>query len=150
MNTVGLTQFLNKFQSNHVFKGVFACDMLPNKISLPACFIINLSPISESGTHWVALYIDENGFGEYFDSYGLKPTNKFILYFIKFHCKKYQYNKRQLQHINSKTCGLYAASYLAYKLRKKSLIIFCNIFCSNTFINDIVIENLFSYLNKNG
>lgn len=148
MNTIELREFLSKFQTNHVFKGVFACDMLPKKVSLPAAFIINLSPISEPGIHWVSLYIDENGSGEYFDSYGLKPTNKCILHFIKFHCKICSYNKRQLQHINSIMCGLYSASYIVHKLMKKSLQDFCKMFGKNTYINDIVIEKIFCYLNK--
>lgn len=148
MNTLELRDFLNKFQRNNIFKGVFACDTIPTNFSLPAAFIINLAPISDPGTHWVALYIDINGTCEYFDSYGLKPTNKYIMYFIKFHCKSININNVQLQHINSRVCGMYSALYIVYKLKKKSMDEYCNKFCKNTFVNDIVVQNLFSYFKR--
>lgn len=146
MNTLELRDLLMKFQRKEIFKGVFACDMLPDTFSLPAAFVINLSPISQPGTHWVALYIAKDGTSEYLDSYGIKPTNKCILHFIKFHSKQNTYNNIQFQHINSNTCGIYAASYIIYKLKKKSMKEYCQKFGKNTFINDVIIQNLYTYL----
>lgn len=39
----------------------------------PAALIFNTDPHNENGSHWVAIYIDQNGLGMHFDSYGLLP-----------------------------------------------------------------------------
>ena len=35
--------------------------------------VLNKDPADEPGEHWVAVYINEDRKGEYFDSYGMTP-----------------------------------------------------------------------------
>ena len=51
------------------FLGVFSRDNLPQPISLPFSLIANIDKQVESGTHWIAMFVDKKGRGEYFDSY---------------------------------------------------------------------------------
>ena len=87
--------------------------------------IFNLSPHYDSGSHWVALFIDCN-LKEiyYFDSYGdVAPTNirKFARIVqnqsIKFG-KKYKYftNKKRHQYKNSE-CGMYCLYFIIQMLK---------------------------------
>lgn len=69
MDTISINCTIKPFQRQSIFKGVFPCDSLPNQFSLPAIFVINLSPHTEGGTHWVAVYIPVNRIAYYFDSF---------------------------------------------------------------------------------
>lgn len=149
MNTKELNQFLLKFPISKIFKGVFASDCLPSKVKLPFACIINLSSSTQFGSHWVSLYIDENGRCEYMDSYGLKPKVKYIIYFIKIHSKTLSINNIQLQHVASNTCGKYAAIFLLYKINGGTINNFSKLFSKNTFINDLTINNYFKYYTQN-
>ena len=40
----------------------------------PSAYVINSDPSSEPGEHWIAVYFDKCGRGEYFNSYGLAPA----------------------------------------------------------------------------
>ena len=57
------------------FKGVYAIDemKLIKTVSYPSSFVINLDPSCKPGSHWVAVYFDRNGVGEYFDSFARYP-----------------------------------------------------------------------------
>ena len=41
--------------------------------TLPAAFVCNTDDGDEPGEHWIALYLDADGRGDYFCSYGLPP-----------------------------------------------------------------------------
>jgi len=75
MNT---TQINCALKSNRIFRGVFARDQLEN-VSLdryPIAFVVNTDKSSGPGEHWVAIFIDQNGRGYYFDSYGRPPLKE--------------------------------------------------------------------------
>ena len=57
--------------------GVFSRDNLPNKIK-DGAYIINLDEYSDIGTHWVALYVNNNDI-TYFDSFGVEHIPKEII-----------------------------------------------------------------------
>lgn len=144
MNTIQINKFLSKYQRDNIFKGVFACDKLPSKMNLPAALVVNLAPATSSGTHWISIFIDAYGTAEVFCSFGLKPKQKEILYFLKMHSKNVVYNRTQLQQISSNTCGKYACIYIIYKLRGYSLKSILNIFSKNPFVNDKHINDLYN------
>ena len=56
-----LTNFeIQKYYQNELrFNGVYSRDNLPDKIKDEA-YIINLDEYSDIGTHWVALYVQNN------------------------------------------------------------------------------------------
>lgn len=150
MDTLQILRIFEKYQHSNVFKGVFPCDNLPKKISLPAALIINLSKSVEPGSHWVSLCIDKHGHGEYFCSLGFKvEKNYYIENFVKRYCKKIICNTQQLQHINSNYCGLYAVAFIFYKLRGGNLDNFLKKFSKNTIVNDIYIHNQYTYYINN-
>ena len=71
MNTLQIERLLKKgLKSKTIFKKVCALDQL-EKPTFPSAYVINSDPSSEPGEHWVAVYFDKRGRGEYFDSYGL-------------------------------------------------------------------------------
>ena len=66
-----LTNFeIQKYCQNEAkFNGAFSRDNLPYKIK-DGAYIINLDEYSDIGTHWVALYVQNNDI-TYFDSFGV-------------------------------------------------------------------------------
>ena len=70
-----LTNFeIQKYYQNELrFNGVFSRDNL-QKIKDEA-YIINLDEYSDIGTHWVALYVQNNDV-TYFDSFGVEHIPK--------------------------------------------------------------------------
>lgn len=146
MDTISIREFIRPHQRQNIFKGVFPCDSMPNSFRLPATFVINLSQHDEPGTHWVALYISETGNAFYFDSFGLKPSNFHINAFIKVHAKSVRYNNKQLQHITSNKCGRFCCVFVVSVLKNCSIDSFIARFGLNLYVNDITVENMYSYL----
>lgn len=148
MDTISISKFLTPYQTKNIFKGVFPCDLLPSRFTLPAVFVINLSPHHEPGSHWVALYISERGLAYYFDSFGMPINNKFIHAFLKMHSKKIAYNSNQVQHLISNKCGKFCCGFVVNVLKSIPIDRFLNKFGTNLLINDFIIENMYNYLKK--
>lgn len=148
MNTLEIIKYVEQYKKNGIFKGVFACDDLPDAFDAPAAFIINLSRKSEIGSHWVALYIDIYGNAYYFDSFGVPPKNKDIIFFIRLHAKKIKINDKQLQHISSTKCGQFCCGFIVTVLTKKPISNFVSKFSSNLYVNDIIIDQIYKYFER--
>lgn len=148
MDTLSIERFIAPYQKQKMFKGVFPCDSLPKKFTLPASFVINLSAHNECGSHWVALYINNDRQAFYFDSFGFGIRNKFIRSFLKVHCKTFTCNTKQLQHVMSNKCGKFCCVFITSILNNARIDDFLNKFSVNLFVNDIVIENMYKYLEK--
>jgi len=104
--------------TKHSFVGVFPSDCLPTSLeALPAAIVCNTDPISKPGQHWIALFIDDNGVGEYFDSYGQEPSVPDIKDFLHRNCDSWQHNPRTVQGMMSSTCGQYCLYYLLLRCR---------------------------------
>lgn len=149
MDTFSITSVIKSYQRSNIFKGVFPCDSLPNQFSLPAIFVINLSPHTDPGSHWVAIYIASSKYVFYFDSFGLPINNKYIAQFLTKHALRIVHNEKQLQHITSNKCGQFCCVFAISILKNCTIPSFMSKFCKNLFVNDIVIENMFNYLKKN-
>ena len=54
---------------------------MPNKIK-DGAYVINLDDYSDIGTHWIALWVDNNSI-TYFDSFGVEYIPKEIKTFIR-------------------------------------------------------------------
>ena len=76
-----LTNFeiLKYYQNEPRFNGVYSRENLP-KIK-DGVYVINLDEYSDIGTHWVALYVQNNNV-TYFDSFGVEHIQKEIKAFI--------------------------------------------------------------------
>ena len=69
MNTIQIERFLKKDpDARKIFKKPCARNQLKH-VTYPSAYVINTHPSSLHGEHWIAMYFDENGKGEYFDSY---------------------------------------------------------------------------------
>lgn len=148
MDTLSINNFIKSYQKCNIFKGVFACDTLPRRITYPAAFVVNLSKHNESGSHWIAIYISEDKRAYYFDSFGFGINNTFIDSFLNQHSIHIAHNRKQLQHITSNKCGRFCCVFIVSLLNDVSIRTFLNRFSINLFINDIVIENMYTFLKK--
>ena len=127
------------------FVGVFARNTLPSKVKLPFALICNTDLIQQPGTHWVAIYSDKNGIGDYFDSYGLPPLYPEFEYFLKRNCPNgYMHNRVLLQCFDCVTCGEYCIAYVITRLHNGSNADFISLFTSNPYNNDVLMNFYYS------
>jgi len=112
MNTAVIRKYLCQLAVNHC--GVYACDQLPTHIIPSTALVVNTMPHTDSGEHWVAIYMDaHSNVIEYFDSYGRAPYVPEFVQFLRRNSRyKYTYNKYNLQGYDSSVCGLYCLTYL--------------------------------------
>ena len=94
-----------------------------------AC-IINLDEYSDTGTYWVALYVQINDV-TYFDSFRAEHIPKEIKTFIGN--KNIKTNIFWLQAYDSIPCGYFCIGFLNFMLAGKTLIDFTNLFSPNKF-----------------
>ena len=93
MNTFELEKVLNTFKPPGWDTGVFPRNEQQSNRKM--CLYFNTDYSHNEGTHWVALSINDQGEGLYFDSYGLPPVFKEFSTFLKvmfaltmmFNCK---------------------------------------------------------------
>lgn len=111
------------------FAGVMMNDQLPQNINKNEIWnaVINLmnTPTEQeraegrNGTHWVCVYNDPKSHQiEYFDSYGLPPTQN-VLNFLKSTHKEVVMNNSMLQRLGTGPCGYFCCYYI--KKRNKGL-----------------------------
>lgn len=148
LTTLDLLEMLDPFRKNGVFKGVFPCDRLPEKFTLPAAFIINLSDHTSRGSHWVGLFINRKRHGEYFNSFGFGPNQQDIIKFISLNCIELSFSKKQIQHITSNKCGKYVIIFILTKMYNRNFGEILDKFSSNLGVNELVIENLIKYFKQ--
>ncbi len=126
------------------FVDVFASDKLPVKLDrLPAALIVNLDKSSMPGSHWVAIYIDQNLNGEFFDSFGNPPTENKIYFerFLESNTKNWTVNRKRLQSNYSAVCGQYCLFYLMHRCRGVKIQDILECFSDNTYENDQFVNN---------
>ena len=130
-----LTNFeIQKYYKNEPrFNGVYSRDNLP-KIKDEG-FVINLDEYSNIGTHWVALYVQNNNNDDnviYFDSFGVEHIPKEIKAFINN--KNIITNIFRIQAYDSIMCGYFCNGFIDFMLKGKTLTEYTNLFSSNNFI----------------
>ena len=119
------------------FQGVFSRDTLP---SSPRLLICNTDPSTKSGQHWIAICIDRDKRGEYFDPFGKPPDEHFKNYMDK-HCRRWIFNRKQLQSVVSSFCGYYCCFYCRLKSGGLTMIGIIKIFSKDTGFNDLLVHN---------
>src|SRR5882757_7031252 len=137
------TEQLNKFMKFVPgFVGVYPRDRLPRGVrKRPFGMIANTHTSNGPGQHWVAFFVDEDGIGEYFDSFGLPPLHdEFNDFLFENAPNGHLYNNVTLQCTSCVTCGHYCILFLWTRLRGKSIIDFFNLFTNNPNTNDVLIR----------
>ena len=137
MNTLEIERLLKKGLKNKtIFKKVCALDQL-KKPTFPSAYIINSDLSSEPGEHWVAVYFDKRGRGEYFDSYGLPRTLIGLdSYMDACSLSGWIYNRKTLQAYFSSFCGRYCVYFILFRCRGVPLHAIVSDFMSNLTKND--------------
>ena len=110
-----LTNFeIQKYYENEPrFNGVYSRDNI-SKIK-DGAYVINPDEYSDIGTHWVALYIQNNV--TYFDSFGVEHIPKEIRAFI--YNKNIKTNIFRIQAYDSIMCGYFCIGFIDFMLAKK-------------------------------
>lgn len=98
-----------------------AKDQLPHIDVRPLALIVNSDPSYKDGTHWSAVYLFQDGRGEYFDSYGRAPEKVIRNYLDRHAPNEWRYNERVLQNLGSTVCGAYCVQYLEARHERRNI-----------------------------
>ena len=107
------------YENESKFNGVYSRDNL-SKIK-NGTYIINLDEYSDIGTHWVALWVNNNNV-TYFDSFGVEHIPKEIIKFIEN--RNIKTNIFRIQAHDSIMCGYFCIEFIDFMLKGKSLTFF--------------------------
>ena len=124
-----------------------------SRVNLPkmkdGVYVKNLDDYSDTGTHWVSLYVQNNNVA-YFDSFGAEHIPKEIKAFINrtscsaSHNKNITTNIFRIQAYDSIMCGYFCIGFIDFMLAGKTLTEYTNLFSPNNFKkNDDIILNYF-------
>ena len=122
------------YQNERRFNGVYSRDNLPKRSSTEIkdeAYVINLDESSDIGTHWVALYVQNNGV-TYFDSFGVEQIPKEIRTFISN--KNIKTNIFRMQAYDSIMCGYFCIGFIDFMFAGKTLTDFTNLFPPNNLM----------------
>jgi len=134
MNTAEIDHVLKRTCAED-FDGVFSADNLPEK---PRLLVVNTDPANRPRRHWVCMSV-KDGYGEYFDSFGLPPTADFEHY-LNRHCSSWTFNDRQLQSVVSRFCGHYCIYYCMLRSRRIDMPKIVSSFTTDTALNDVLVH----------
>lgn len=129
------------------FLGVYSRDNLPIPEEYPFSLICNTDLQFEDGTHWIAIYVDSDGKGTYFDSYAMPPIHEEFKEFLNTFCQNGQsWNKTKLQCNTCITCGEYCCIYIILRNSGFSHKQVLGFFDRDPEINDKIVREIFDIL----
>lgn len=116
--------------------GIYIKDQLPNRLR-NGFYIINLNGVS----HWTALIKNSDDY-YYFDSFGTGPP----VDVEKKISKNYIWSDKQLQNIDSSSCGWFVVAFLRFMSKSTNLMngydSFIKLFKNNTSDNEAILKAL--------
>ena len=135
METRTIDQVLRKHCN--IYRGTYSSDTLPNILDSwrPLVIVVNTDPSTQPGKHWIGMFFDECGNGEFFDSFGQYSARVFERYMNKY-CSVWSYNNKQLQSLISRFCGHCVIWFCVFNARKYSLTKLLRNVSSDTGLND--------------
>ena len=128
--------------------GVYPSDKIPRRWATPSAMVFNTDGSKKPGLHWVAVYVDDQHQGWYFDSYGLKPYIPEHVNRIRKNCKSLRWNVQQLQSCESTACGQFCVMFLHFASFGLGFEKFLQCFSSDLQKNDEIVRNFVSLLEK--
>ena len=145
MNTLQIKRLL---RNEKILKKVCAFDQLEKPV-FPSTYVINSDPSNEPGEHWIAVYFDKRGGGEYFDSYGLAPAFVGLeSYMDTYSLAGWIYKRKTLQALFSNVCGHYCVYYILFHCCGVLLHVIVSDFTSNLTENDRSISHFIRELSQ--
>ena len=139
LSNFDIDKILKNYKIN--YNGIYAKNELPNKLP-NGFYVINMQSSDKgNGTHWVSLFKINDGYSQYMDSFGFVPPLE-----IENKLHKYDYNDRDIQDINSSSCGYYCIAFIKFMNGKtdlkKSFKTFIKMFSNNTKNNEEILYNI--------
>ncbi len=101
----------------------------------PTLSLCHTSDAGTQGSHWVAICIDIQHRGEFFDSFGMPPV-VYGLEHVMANTNGWRYNDVQLQHRSTSVCGYYTIGYCRAKMDGVSMSDYVSIFDRDRLSND--------------
>lgn len=124
------------------YNGIFEKDCLP-KILKDGFYVINLQSSTEgNGTHWCCLYKINDVYAIYFDAFGEVPPQD-----VEEKLKYYIYNHKDIQNINSSSCGFYCIGFIKFMSKypdnpKQAFDTFKAMFGNDTIRNEEILNKI--------
>ena len=127
------------------FSGIYSRDEIKfRKMKDKSFILLNLAASTDAlGTHWVLISSMEDGFIDFFDTFGRKPSYIDIINFMMLSGKKLRYSPFQLQHALSQQCGphcLYVAWLLSRGLTMKEIT--SDFYRESPYLNDCYVREI--------
>ncbi|KAI0207790.1 hypothetical protein LSAT2_007533 [Lamellibrachia satsuma] len=136
-------------RTRSIFRGVVPKDGLyTTRDALRAAFVCNTDVGDKLGEHWIAFYLDADGRGDYFCSYGLPPRHAMFRTFMNEHYSEWTHNNRRLQNPLSNVCGQYCVAYVLLLCNGFPMRTFVNIFGTDLVANDCRVFDWFKQLRQ--
>lgn len=122
---------------------------IENKLEKPSMTIVNLDVCSQSGSHWVGVYVPLYGSIEYFDSYGVTPKKHLVDKILELN-QQVIYSSYIFQGFST-VCGQYSLIYLLLRSRNYSFKEVINLFhlCDTSDERDLIINHIINNNFKN-
>ena len=122
MNTLEINTLLKKYpHSRPVLNGVYARNRLPRLLNVPSALVGNTDPDHPMGQNWIAIYIDANSRGEYYNPTGRPQHESAYDNFMNKHCLHWTYNTVRVQEEGSTMCGFHCIFYLIHRCAGHSM-----------------------------
>ena len=110
------------------FRGVYAVNTLPARVPYPpALLIVNSDPSNLAGKHWRAIYIDDKGHGEIFDSLAI-PVGPLLEAWINSVTIKWTCSEAAIQSPFAPSCGAFVLHFILHRLSACTLQSYSNTF----------------------
>ena len=138
LSNVEIMEILKNY--NISIGGIYSKDKIPTLIP-NTFYIINMQNSTEGhGTHWVCMYY--NGMDNYyFDAFGFIPPKE-----VEDKLIKYSYSKKDIQDINSSSCGWYCIAFIKFlykrPFKRDFYDCFINLFSKDTKNNEVVLKQI--------
>jgi len=115
MKPLSTSDLQQVFKNNKDFLGVFALNKLPRQVNpVGKCkLIVNLQYANLPGTHWTAISRNDDGVGDYFDSFGRIPPLEIQAWLIRHCTPQWTWNEKTVQKdTDTVSCGYLCIDYL--------------------------------------
>jgi len=116
--------------------GVFASDRLPVPVKVPSALVVNFDPSDKPGSHWISIYIDSSGKGEYFDPLAMPIPEGPIQKFLRTNCRSVSRAAVPVQGSMSSACGPHCLFFLLLRSRGLSMNRIINLYSKDRVAND--------------